>query len=289
MEMVWCPPGRFLMGSPQSEKGRGGHHFYDGSGDHEHQHEVVLTEGFWIGKYEVTQRQWKAIMRTIPWVYPPRVSYVCDIWGKEITVWNNDFSRKRGSSLPVDNLNWDDCQRFCQKLGKGFRLPTEAEWEYACRAGCTGPIAGNGILKDMGWFRENSERHIHPVGEKKPNIWGLCDMHGNVQEWCMDWYSLFYFREIEDVSKKLDVVIDPLATHISFETGHVIRGGGNNDDDDDCHAASRDMQMFSTENRNVGFRLVYGVYKKKWPDVLRLAEQDNKEFGEAMNRSVETK
>ncbi len=151
MEMVWCPPGTFMMGSPENEEG---HSFYG-----ETQHQVTLTKGFWMAKYEVTQKQWKSVMGKNP-------------------------SEHWGDYLPVDNVSWYDCMEFCRK--SGLRLPTEAEWEYACRAGSTGPYAGTGRLENMGWYDDNSGKEPHPVGKKQPNAWGLHDMHGNVSEWCAD-------------------------------------------------------------------------------------------------------
>lgn len=161
MEMVWCPPGTFMMGSPAPDAlyGRGGEKDRD---DDEEQHQVTLTKGFWMAKTEVTQEQF-------------------------ISVMGNNPSEQKGEKLPVENVSWEVCREFCQKTG--LELPTEAEWEYACRAGSTGPYAGNGRLNDMGWYDGNSEGKTHPVGQKRPNAWGLYDMHGNVMEWCADLYD----------------------------------------------------------------------------------------------------
>ena len=152
MEMVWCPPGAFMMGSPETEAGHAGD---------EKQHRVTLTKGFWLAKHEVTQEQWKSVMGSNP-------------------------SLLKGDALPVENVSWEDCQAFCGKTG--LRLPTEAQWEYACRSGTTGPFSGTGKLEEMGWYAKNSGQHPQPVGKKPPNAWGLYDMHGNVREWCGDWY-----------------------------------------------------------------------------------------------------
>ena len=149
MEMAWCPPGRFLMGSPENEKGHD---------DSETLHEVTLPEGFWMAKFPVTQKQWKSVMGTDP-------------------------SHFKGSRLPVEYVTWFDCMEFCRKTG--LSLPTEEQWEYACRAGSTGPYAGSGKLEEMGW-NGHDLKSTRPVGKKRPNAWGLCDMHGNVWEWCMD-------------------------------------------------------------------------------------------------------
>ena len=158
MELIWCEPGTFTMGSPASEVGR----FED-----ELQHKVVLTKGFWLGKYEVTQAQWKSVM-------------------------GNNPSKFNGDNHPVDTVSWTDCQRFIRnvnaKLDIAMRLPTEAEWEYACRAGSDGAVSGNGVLGDMAWYEVNSSHQTHDVGSNKPNAWGFYDMHGNVLEWCQDWF-----------------------------------------------------------------------------------------------------
>lgn len=175
MAMVWCPPGKFMMGSPVTEIGRGE--------DDETLHEVNLVEGFWIGKSEVTQRQWQAIMGNNPSCFPKKKIVCWKIWKWDVPVWKEDIFVNRWE-LPVEQVMACACADFCQKAGPGFRLPTECEWEYACRAGSAGPHAGTGVLKNMGWFQDNSGERTHPVGRKQPNAWGINDMHGNVWEFC---------------------------------------------------------------------------------------------------------
>ncbi len=150
LEMIWCPPGKFLMGSPESEPGR--------SSD-ETQHEVTLTRGFWISRFPVTQEQWKKLMRTNP----------------------SHFT-KSGRKAPVEAVSWDDAMAFCARLGpepdgRGYTLPTEAQWEYACRAGTKGRYAHTSLGK-MGWYLLNSWFKSHPVGEKQGNPWGFMTCMG---------------------------------------------------------------------------------------------------------------
>jgi formylglycine-generating enzyme required for sulfatase activity len=182
MAMVWCPPGKFLMGSPVTETGRI---------ENEPQHEVTLTEGFWIGKYEVTQGQWLKINVGGMWNYAHQLQLEkvirWKLWKWEIPVWRIDYRNR-----PVDWVSWNQCQYF----QGGFRLPSEVEWEYACRAGSTGPFASRS-LGWMGWCRANSGGKSHRVGGKSANAWGLHDMHGNVREWCQDKY-------VDDVTAPVD-------------------------------------------------------------------------------------
>ena len=162
-EMILIPAGKFMMGSPKKEKGRD---------DNETQHEVSLTKSYYMGKYAVTQEQWKAVMG------------------------NNPSSRTKGAKLPVTDVSWNDCKKFIKKLNgitKGkYRLPTEAEWEYACRAGTTTAYSFGAKItpKDANYDDLKLGKPVE-VGRYKPNAFGLYDMHGNVWEWCEDRYAKY--------------------------------------------------------------------------------------------------
>jgi formylglycine-generating enzyme required for sulfatase activity len=159
----WIPPGRFLMGSPEDEEGR-----FDWEGP---QHEVTIEPGFWIFDAPCTQALWQAVMGKNP-------------------------SRFQGPDRPVESVSWKDCQKFVKRLneridGLGLGLPSEAQWEYACRAGTDTPRYGED-LDAIAWYWDDSERETHPVGGKAPNGWGLYDTLGNVWEWCADVWRYDY-------------------------------------------------------------------------------------------------
>jgi len=165
MKMILIRPGRFMMGSPASEAGR------DDKYDEGPEHEVTITRSFYMGVTEVTQAQYEAVMGKNP-------------------------SEFKGATKAVDLVSWDDATEFCKKLSdktrQVVRLPTEAEWEYACRAGTQTAFSfgdSHAALGDYAWWVGNSDKTTHPVGQKKPNAWGLYDMHGNVFEWCADWHG----------------------------------------------------------------------------------------------------
>jgi formylglycine-generating enzyme required for sulfatase activity len=173
MEFVWVDPGTFVMGSPETEVGR--------SDDQTPQHEVTISQGFYLGKYEITQGQWEAVTETAPWVGADQV--------------------RLNPIHPAVNMSWNEVQAFVHQLNVAvgdslYRLPTEAEWEYACRAGTTTPWSSGddeSLLKDYAWYSESAWNlgleYAQPVGAKLPNPWGLFDMHGNVLEFCQDWYG----------------------------------------------------------------------------------------------------
>ena len=222
MEMVLIQPDTFIMGSLESEIG----HLPNESP----QHQVTITKPFYMGKYEVTQAQWIAVMGS-----------------------SNNLSYFKGDNLPVEKVSWDDCQTFIQKLnalGQGtFRLPTEAEWEYACRAGTQtrfywGDDSDYSNVRDYAWYFNNSSTTTHDVGMKRPNAWGLYDMSGNVWEWCQDWSDSY-----SNVSQK-----DPAGANNG--DGKVIRGGSWIDSTNNCRSAVRYNNYPGSRYNCIGFRVV---------------------------------
>ncbi|MBM3327433.1 MAG: formylglycine-generating enzyme family protein [Calditrichaeota bacterium] len=216
MTFVLIPGGSFLMGSN------------DGDSDEKPVHRVEV-KAFYIMTTEVTQRMWQAIMGDNP-------SYF------------------KGDDLPVECVSWNDCQEFIKKLnqrdpGKGYRLPSEAEWEYACRAGTTTKYYTGDSESDLartGWYDGNSGSKTHPVGQKQPNAWGLYDMHGNVWEWCEDWYHDSYNGAPGDGR----AWTSPAGTY------RVLRGGSWPYFDCACRSASRIWDEPAERNLNYGFRVV---------------------------------
>jgi formylglycine-generating enzyme required for sulfatase activity len=207
-------PGEFIMGSPPDETG----HDAD-----ETQHKVRLTKSFLLSVYQVTQSEYSAVMGTNP-------SYF------------------RGDDLPVESISWDEAAAFCKKLseleGKTYRLPSEAEWEYACRAGSSGPYAGDGNLDDIGWYLGNSGSETHPVGSLQPNAWGFYDMQGNVWEWCADWYGPYAAGDATD------------PTGPPTGTTRVLRGGSLDYGPEFARAAFRNWYTPETKLYYIGFRVV---------------------------------
>jgi formylglycine-generating enzyme required for sulfatase activity len=234
IEMMYIPAGRFKMGSENGEPNEKPVHW------------VEISKPFLMGKYKVTQEQWKAVMGTNP-------SYF------------------QGARLPVESVSWFECQQFIRQLnakeGGGYRLPTEAEWEYACRAGTTEDYAGD--LDLMGWYGNNSGRsyldaaniwetdsdnyykwllangcQTYPVGEKQPNGWGLYDMDGTVWEWCSDWYGAYTSGDSRDPSGP------------SRGSYRVSRGGCWMNLARYCRSATRNWNVPGYRYVNLGFRLV---------------------------------
>jgi formylglycine-generating enzyme required for sulfatase activity len=210
IQMVSVPGGTFLMGSPLSETGR--------DQDEGPQSEATV-QSLSIGKFEVTQAQYKAVMGTNP-------------------------SSFKGDDLPVDSVSWNDAGEFCNKLsratGRAYRLPTEAEWEYAARANTTGSFAGN--AEAMTWYDANSGNRTHPVGQKEPNDFGLYDMNGNVWEWCQSKYKPYPYRA------------DDGREDLQTTDVRVMRGGSWRSPQKGCRSAYR--RRVPPDDRTIGFRIV---------------------------------
>ncbi len=224
LEMIYVASGSFDMGSPIEEIGRC---------DDELLHQVNLTRGFWLGKFPVTQRQWESVVGFNPSYY-------------------------KGLDNPVEMVSWNDCQKFIakcnQELQKEFggevRLPTEAEWEYACRAGSRGAYGGTGKLDDMGWYDNTFfgfGLKTKEVGLKSSNAWGFYDMHGNVWEWCQDWYGAYSTGE----------VTNPIGP--ASGDGRVLRGGGWCVGARSCRSAYRGWYRPGYPCNDSGFRLACSV------------------------------
>ena len=234
MNMVLISAGSFMMGSPEAEAGR--------LGD-EARHQVTLTRDYLLADTEITQAQWRALME-------------------------GNHSRFPGDQNPVENVSWPEAVDFCNRLSlreslrpayaldddrvrwiddaDGYRLPTEAEWEFACWAGDDGVSGGGdlgGNLERLGWYSWNSMASTHPVGEKDPNDWGLYDMHGNVFEWCWDWYGPYQGS-----------VVDPRGAHEGSR--RVMRGGGWISVPSTCRPSKRNHGFPGNRLMNLGFRPV---------------------------------
>lgn len=214
LEMIAIPGGSFLMGSEDFENTKPVHR--------------VTLSPFHIGKFQVTQQQWQALM-------------------------DRASTHYKGDNLPVENVSWHKVTEFCIKLaektGKAYRLPTEAEWEHACRAGSTGKYCfgdNNALLDNFAWHAKNASDRTHPVGEKLANDWGLHDMHGNVWEWCQDWYDEDYYWE------------SPKENPQGPTSGkqRVLRGGSFSHPKDQCRSSHRGCYTPETVYRYVGFRIV---------------------------------
>ena len=229
MKLVLIPKGTFMMGSPIEE---------EGAENDEEQHQVTIGKDYYLGVTEVTQGQYEKVMGTNPSYFQKRVI------------------RKSDSSMyPVEQVSWEDAVEFCKKLsdlpeekkaGRVYRLPTEAEWEYACRAGSKAAYsfgANSKTLGDYAWFGENSGGQTHPVGEKKANAWGLYDMHGNVWEWCSDWYGVYPKGSVSDPSGP------------SEGSDRVDRGGSWINGAANCRSARRSGYDPSDRSFNYGFRV----------------------------------
>jgi formylglycine-generating enzyme required for sulfatase activity len=229
--MVFIPPNTFRMGSPTNELNR--------TADESPQTTVILTHGFWIGKYEVTEGEYLSLIGINPSFFP------------------GDLSR------PVSSVSWIDATNYCAKLtqqefaagripaGTAFRLPTEAEWEYAARAGTStrfsyGDDLDSSSLTNYAWYAPNASLTVHPVGAKLPNPWGLYDTEGNVWEWCQDFYGAL----------PGGIQVDPKGSPSNPLGLKVMRGGAYDYFDSDCRSAKRLYFHPALTDTDLGFRVV---------------------------------
>ncbi len=235
MKLAYVPGGCFMMGQTVEDKQEiiteGGQEIYDKYFKDVFPRHKVCVDGFWMGQYEVTQGQWEKVMGENPSLF------------------------KKGSNYPVDSASWDETQGFIKKLNsstcKSYRLPTEAEWEYACRAGGSDKYCGGDDVDAVAWYEKNSDEAIHAVGGKKANGFSLYDMSGNLSERCADWYDSGYYAS------------SPQSNPVGPESGwfHVIRGGGWLSSPWNLRAACR-LEIFSPDfgySGLVSFRLVLPV------------------------------
>ena len=238
MKFVLIEPGEFTMGSTNGKsESSAAHGFFEiAEGESERPpHLVSITQPFYLGVYPVTQQEYEAVIGTNPSCFDGN------------------------TRLPVERVDWNDAVTFGEKLSQSpveaqrrtrYRLPTEAEWEYACRADSTTNWCygdNESLLRDYAWFEENSGERTHPVGEKKPNAWGLYDMHGNVLEWCQDVFSASAYTERSRITK------DPIGSNGVLR---VYRGGGWNSTALLCRSAFRGVCHPGFGDNDSGFRLV---------------------------------
>ncbi|MBN2512958.1 MAG: formylglycine-generating enzyme family protein [Sedimentisphaerales bacterium] len=263
MEFVWIPAGQFMMGNGRSAEEMV-QRFGSSERYYEHgypRHPVTLTKGFWMSRYEVTQMQYKLMMGTNPsgFKYPcPH----CDEF-VDSRVLKENLLDERMAAHPVDSVRYEDAIAFCTKLsrkeGRMYRLPTEAQWEYACRAGTTtdfyfGDAAGQ--LDEYAWYDNNRGKSTHPVGQKKPNAWGLYDMCGNVTEWCLDGFADDFYKHSDKV--------DPFNAEYKQGPYHirVVRGGAVWYPREYCCSAFRDFEIAGMDGSDEkqkalsGFRII---------------------------------
>ena len=258
--MVWVDPGTFHMGALPPDLDDLDDEADERVSDQLPDHQVTITAGFWLGKFELTQAQWEAVMDTRPWANLP--------------------SAQSDPDQPAVFISWDDAQSFIHRLNQAagdslYRLPTEAEWEYACRAGtATRWSFGDRqtLLIDHAWYEKNAweagERYAHPAGTKIANPWGLYHMHGNAEEWVQDWYGATYY---EDAPER-----DPQGPARGFS--RVLRGGNYGDPAEDVQSSYRNaarpdflsslygMRILARENLRTQIdRRSWGQVKRKAP------------------------
>ncbi|MDY6822180.1 MAG: formylglycine-generating enzyme family protein [Thermodesulfobacteriota bacterium] len=243
MEFVWIAPGTFMMGSPENEKGRD---------SDEKQHKVTLTKGFYMQTTEVTIGQYRTFLKAthkedgVDWDDDDDCPLNND---GNYSLSGNKFGKD--NAQPMVEVSWHGAKAFAEwlskKTGKTFRLPTEAEWEYACRAGSTTAFCfgeRDSGLDNYAWYRNNAEGRTHPVAQKQPNAWGLYDMHGNVWEWCSDWYGDYPSGNVTDPEGP------------SSDSYRVYRGGSWDGAAQYCRSAYRGRIVPGARDYDLGFRLV---------------------------------
>lgn len=252
MAFRWCPPGEVLMGASVAQV----------------KTLVVLTQGFWMSEVPVTQGQWEAVMRTKLSDFAAmvsreaqehfaatRLSLLTRLEDRDAIIRYLGSLFGEGPNYPIYYISWEDAKAFCEAVlrstGLDVRLPTEAQWEYACRAGSTYLFffgESESLLERYAWYSGNSRGSTHPVGELMPNAWGVRDMNGNVWEWCEDWCGSLPGGSVDDwVQSQPD----------SEDWSRIIRGGSFESEPDECEASFREIGYTSFERlHNLGFRVM---------------------------------
>ena len=272
MKLKLIPAGSFLMGSSKDDDP-------DAFISEIPQHRVRITKSFYLGMTEITVGQFRSVVESANYVTEAERDGGGVGWDKDATrpsEWSSKYSWRnpgfaQGDDCPVTNVTWNDAIAYCNSLskledlqpyyrfgqgeisgGEGYRLPTEAEWEYACRGGTTGKdiycFIGDAVrLEQYAWYDANSNKRTHPVGQKTPNAWGLFDMHGNVWEWCWDW----------DSSYESGTSIDPVGP-ARGHLGRTYRGGSWFKNSKDARSACRYTDATNTRSFDLGFRVARG-------------------------------
>ena len=264
MEMLLVPPGKFMMGaSPGDEIALEvekimAEELPQYKYSERPQHEVTITKAFYLGRNEVTQEQWMMVMGENPSLFQQsNATGIAEVYlSKPFVDWTDikmtaeeakaraDSAAKAVKFNPAEVISWDDCQKFCARTG--MILPTEAQWEYACRAGVD--KATYGELDQIAWNFDNANLTTHSVGQKSPNALGFYDMIGNVAEWCQDWYEGDYYKSCAEG------VVDPTGPAQSELGARVLRGGGWYDSANYCRASNRYYDAPGNQNNVLGCR-----------------------------------
>jgi formylglycine-generating enzyme required for sulfatase activity len=254
IEFVAIQPGTFTMGSPQTPPGSGPGNRV---GDERPEHKVTISKGFWLGKYEITRGQFAAFVRATGYRTDAEKAGRSNGRRKDGTwenipgsSWKDPLVFKQTDEHPVMNVGLNDARAFCEwatkKTGRNVRLPTEAEWEYACRAGTRSRFTfgdSEANVGDYAWTAANSGFQTQPVGQKRPNFWGLYDMYGNVSEWCSDPMAPYPSAD----------VVDPVGR--SGNWPYCLRGGNWGSEENDCRSGSRFSRWPDEYGSQTGFRV----------------------------------